>query len=272
MKCQFTVERFFLKSVRLFIRFMLRKKKLRFLETLEHEYLIELGRGWGAETFREEVGIVCEKASELAINLRIVFDIGANLGKYSVELSKKFPNAEILAFEPNPNAYALLERNLDLHGNCRAINIGFSQTTHSSTLYEPELASPLSSLDNKTIRSREIQVYLSSLNDFCKNEKVIPDFIKMDVEGHEFSILKGANSILTHVSLIQFEFGPTNIHSRIFFKDFWDLLTNLGFTIGVMTKTGLIEISEYKELYESFRTTNYLAFRKSSLENAEVVC
>lgn len=85
--------------------------------------------------------------------------------------------------------------------------------------------------------------------------------IKIDVEGHEFQVLLGAEKILEHIRLIQFEFGPTNIHSRIFLKDIWDYLTPKGFQLNIMTKSGLLEVSKYREIYESFRTTNYLAIR-----------
>ena len=88
-----------------------------------------------------------------------------------------------------------------------------------------------------------------------------PNTIRIGVKEHEFRVIQGAKKILEHLKLIQFEFGPTNIHSRIFLRDIWDYLTPKGFQLNIMTKSGLLEVSGYREIYESFRTTNYLAIR-----------
>lgn len=89
------------------------------------------------------------------------------------------------------------------------------------------------------------------------------DLLKIDVEGHELSVLKGALNNLQRgrVRALTFEFGSGNINSRTFFHDFWDLLTPLGFRIFRVLPTGrLMPIREYYEDCEYFRgVTNYIA-------------
>ncbi len=63
------------------------------------------------------------------------------------------------------------------------------------------------------------------------------------------------------VDFIQFEFGGCNIDSRTYFQDFYYLL-NDRYKISRILKDGLYPISRYKEMYEAFTTTNYLAEKK----------
>ncbi|RWA06966.1 hypothetical protein EKO27_g8138, partial [Xylaria grammica] len=45
-----------------------------------------------------------------------VVDAGANIGMFSLFVKQKFPAAKVLAFEPAPETYSILRRNLELHG------------------------------------------------------------------------------------------------------------------------------------------------------------
>ena len=252
---------FFLKVIRLSIRLMIKLEKFELLEKLEHEILIELGRGWGAETWREEVQILKRQITALDLDPTLIFDVGANIGHYSRELCSNFPRAQVIAFEPNPESFQQLLENLSNFSNFSAFNYGASDRTREDFLYESEVGSPLASIDNTNPIFTRIKIDLVSLDDFCRNADLSPDIMKIDVEGHEFKVMQGATETIKKLKMLQFEFGPTNIHSRVFFKDIWDFLAPLGFEINVMSKVGLIKIRHYKELYESYRTTNYLAIK-----------
>ena len=88
------------------------------------------------------------------------------------------------------------------------------------------------------------------------------DFLKIDVEGHEMNVLQGIGSKISHIKLIQFEFGGCNIDSRIFFQDFWYFFSTNNFKIFRISPFGLIELNQYKEIYESFSTTNFLCLNR----------
>ena len=91
------------------------------------------------------------------------------------------------------------------------------------------------------------------------------DFLKMDLEGHELFALRGAGDYLApgKIAALAFEFGSANVNSRTFFRDFWELLTPLGYTLYRMVPGGrTLKISHYDETLEFFRgATNYLAVR-----------
>ncbi len=109
------------------------------------------------------------------------------------------------------------------------------------------------------------RIEVRALDDFCREQGVERiDFLKLDVEGHELAVLRGARRMLGAgtVSLIQFEFGPANIYSRTFFYDFWTLLSG-AYDIYRIVPKGLAPIAYYGEQREIFLTTNYLAVRRA---------
>jgi FkbM family methyltransferase len=212
----------------------------------------------------------------------VVFDIGANVGDYALLVRRHIPSALIYAFEPSALVYRQLTENLSARGGTKArpYNIGFSDMEKDVELYsysiEGQEISLLSSLDRRLpTQVREVQVsstqriQTQTIDSFCfANEIGRIDFLKLDVEGHELPILRGASRSLASraISMIQFEFGPANIYSRTYFYDFWSLLSEAYDLYRIIPK-GIVPISYYGEHREVFLTTNYLAVlreRKSS--------
>src|SRR6185503_7130533 len=90
-------------------------------------------------------------------------------------------------------------------------------------------------------------------------------FLKIDVEGHELEVLRGANALLQSngIDFIQFEFSAAHIDARVFFRDFHNLLKTR-YQIYRVLQNGLARIKEYNPEMELFkRATNYLAVGKT---------
>ncbi len=88
------------------------------------------------------------------------------------------------------------------------------------------------------------------------------DLLKIDVEGHEMDILRGAGKMLNPkcIRSIQFEFGGPHVYTRTFFKDFYELLSQLKYQIARITPSGHFEpILTYSPNLEVFRSQNFLA-------------
>ena len=108
-------------------------------------------------------------------------------------------------------------------------------------------------------------ISLDTLDNYCRNNQIGHiDLLKLDVEGHELAVLRGAKKILEDagIDLLQFEFGGCNIDSRTYFRDFYTLLSPK-FRICRVLTNGLWPIEAYSESLETFTTTNYLAVRDS---------
>src|SRR5205085_2666321 len=136
----------------------------------------------------------------------VLFDVGANLGVYTGILLKIFgSSAQIWAFEPAAETFRMLEANMDGVDNVQLVRIGLSDREGSGSLYAPGPGSKLSSLH--AIESRldrlglpvrlEEKVALTTIDSFCKANAIDRiDFLKLDVEGHELSVLHGAQEML----------------------------------------------------------------------------
>lgn len=117
-----------------------------------------------------------------------VVDVGASLGWYSVLATQVNPNAEVHAFEPNPDVLPYLEANargrrIQVHAMAvadRAGTVGF-------------FCAPLSSLSSVSRNvGRRITVSASSLDDLALGPV---DFVKVDVEGGELAVLRGSRRL-----------------------------------------------------------------------------
>jgi len=204
------------------------------------------------------------------VNDIVIFDVGANVGSYSLMLNEVFgTSANILSFEPSKKTSQKFVTNANGRSNIILYNLGFSNMNAGDILYSNADESGIASVHKRRLdhfnieMNRSEPIALRTLDSFC-SEKGINHihFLKLDVEGHELKVLEGAKNLLASKSIdfIQFEFGGCNIDSNTFFQDFYYLLKD-NYCISRILQDGLYPIGEYKEIYEAFLTTNYLAER-----------
>jgi FkbM family methyltransferase len=205
----------------------------------------------------------------------VVFDVGANVGDYALLTKQFLPAAQVYAFEPARNTYDQLTSHLRGKADVKTYNIGFSDSERTVQLFSYEIegneVSLLSSIDQRqatqvveVAASATEEILVKTIDGFCVENGIKRiDFLKIDVEGHELAVLRGARDMLGKglIPIIQFEFGPANIYSRTFFFDFWTLLSG-DYDIFRIIPAGIAPISYYGEHLEIFLTTNYLALKK----------
>jgi FkbM family methyltransferase len=128
-----------------------------------------------------------------------VFDIGANIGYFTVLFGQITGTAcKVHAFEPNPLIFKRLEKNTAQNNfaqvklNQRAV--GSSNTTRTLYWTEERRSGDANLFSGK---GKSFEVDQIKLDDYCQVEQVIPQIIKIDVEGAEFEVIKGAEQILT---------------------------------------------------------------------------
>jgi FkbM family methyltransferase len=123
------------------------------------------------------------------------FDIGANIGWYSINIATSRRAASVYAFEPIPTTYADLQTNLALNAssNVHAFNFGFSDKAGEFPFYYYPEGSGNASAVNLTGRSdvKTFQCQVRTLDNFTAETGIRVDFIKCDVEGAELMVFQG---------------------------------------------------------------------------------
>jgi FkbM family methyltransferase len=139
----------------------------------------------------------------------VFFDIGANVGFYSIAVGQRFPDSRIIAFEPIPSTYRELERNLALNHvtNVTAHNLGLSDRAHKAPFYfDPTVSGAASGapLGPEFGATEILTCPVETLDDFVQRAGIAPDLIKCDVEGGELRVFRGARDVLERFKPIVF--------------------------------------------------------------------
>lgn len=125
-----------------------------------------------------------------------VLDVGANVGWYSLNIAKRFADVSVHAFEPIPQTFDYLRRNLRLNAlpNVRPHNFGFSDREAELDFYfYPEGSGNASAANLSEGESvRQVTCRVRRLDDFVAETGLRVDFIKCDVEGAELFVYRGA--------------------------------------------------------------------------------
>jgi len=155
-------------------------------------------------------------------HLRCTVDIGGNWGQSIHAIRRLLPQAQVISFEPNPVLSERLGRSFSRDGKVAVHNLALSSQPGNMELYVPVyrefiydgLASlnydeainwlnsdRMASFDSKNLRVLSFQVNVEVLD----NLDIAPDFIKIDVQGHEIEVLKGSKKALLNDPLILLE-------------------------------------------------------------------
>ena len=121
----------------------------------------------------------------------IAFDIGANVGLMTILFAKH--SKQVFCFEPLPRNINFLHRTLRVNGinNATIIPCAVSDSFEYSSFKEGESYS-----SGKLNRYGDQPVVTMSIDGFVAAYNVVPNFIKIDVEGGEMSVLRGAKNVL----------------------------------------------------------------------------
>jgi len=229
------------------------------------------GCGGGVET-SGELGVIDLLSRHFANECATVFDVGANRGDYSFALRGRWQSRlQLYAFEPSANVYAQL--NARLTGNdIQLFPLGFSDAPGTRIIFAPRGLTVLGSVYRRRLehfgldQEPQGEITLDTIDAFCMAHGINRiHFLKLDIEGHEFAALRGAQRMLAErrIDCIQFEFGGCNIDARVFWQDLFYLL-NDDFQLFRVLRDGLQRIAQYEEQHEIFLTTNFLAVRRDT--------
>lgn len=137
---------------------------------------------------------------------KVVYDIGSNEGHWTREVRNKLSNAEIYAFEANPQHAKVKNANRNFivslyHTDDCELDFYISKTSKYTTGFSFYKERSEAFKDNHTIK-----LQTKRLDTFVKEQKIpLPDAIKIDTQGSELDILMGAPECVEHAKVIMTE-------------------------------------------------------------------
>ncbi len=203
---------------------------------------------------------------------RCVFDVGANVGEWTLEAAALAPECTIHAFEIVPLTYETLRARTASKPKIRVNNLGLSATGEPVTIHLGETSDTATAcrLESAPLHqeyySAQIRCTTCRAEDYMREQGIDEvDFVKIDVEGMDLQVIKGFGERLRHVRALQFEYGIFNIASRDLLHDFYQHLQQRGFLVGKIFPAHVV-FSDYHFNMENFHGSNYVAVREDQRE------
>jgi len=133
---------------------------------------------------------------------KVIFDVGANVGYFSQLCRDFYPASEIYAFEPIPQTFDCLNKNLKDDDKNNLYNLGLMNFKGKSKMDFREQDSALSSMSS----DGNTDVEITTLDIFCEEKGISKiDILKIDTETFENFVLEGASEVLSNVKYLVIE-------------------------------------------------------------------
>ncbi len=166
--------------------------------------------------------------------LAMVFDVGANEGQSCLGYARALPEATVHAFEPMMSTYMRLAANVAGNPRIRLHNLALGE---ENGILRMAVAATSSMNRVTTGAGPAEEVPGVTLETFCRARGIGHiDFLKIDTEGHDLSVLRGCGAMLAEIDFIQCE-ASANRYNRFHnaYADIFDFLSDRGFHLFQIT-------------------------------------
>lgn len=182
---------------------------------------------------------------------RASVDVGANIGIYTLALARL--SSQVFSFEPTPETFDTLQRNIELNSleNVKAFRLAISDRAGSVRLYHNPKGSGSNSIAARADTYEEVT---ATTLDEAISPGIKIGFMKIDVQGAEEMVLKGAQRILLEDRpIIQFEIDADA--SLVDPLAAYNLLHSYGYRFSIIDQNGNL-----KAIEEPVDDKNIMAF------------
>jgi len=209
--------------------------------------------------------------------IQTIFDVGANRGHWTKSAKQAFPKAKVYAFEIIKDTYLEFLKNTQGLEGVNSFNLGLDEKKGEvemnfvTTLGSGNSSTYDTDFPNEAIEKRVCKV--STIDNMMEELGIKHiDFLKIDVEGMEPRVLKGAIEALKQkrIKAIQFEYGMVSVETHFLLKDYYDFFENVGYKVGKIYPS-YIDFTPYHRTKENFIGPNFLAVKKDDLQLMELL-
>ena len=178
-----------------------------------------------------------------SLGINTIIDVGANRGQFLTEYIKHFPDAQFFCFEPLTTEINELENVAKkFKNNIVVVNsalgnregkILFHQHSHSSSSSILTTTNNCKDLFPQTKDQKDIEISITTLDNYFEdklNSNYKNILLKIDVQGFELEVLKGAQKTLNMISACLLEINFTNLYkNQASFNELYEFLRRMGF-------------------------------------------
>jgi FkbM family methyltransferase len=199
-----------------------------------------------------------------------VLDVGANVGQWSGSMlaaarqAGRLEDLDLHAFEPSSYTFALLSEALGSNP-VRLQQVALSERSGSSILHvigPGEGTNSLHILPTRQTDTTTEEIATTTLAEYADRARLDDiALVKIDTEGHDLSVLRGAGRLFTEqrICVAQFEYNWRWVGARSFLCDAFELLNPAGYQLGKLTSRGVEFYPRWDADLETFVEGNYVA-------------
>jgi len=133
----------------------------------------------------------------------VILDCGANIGLSVIYFKMLYPRAKVIAFEPDPQIFSILSRNLAEYNYDDVELVNAAVWNNNETLNFKSDGSVGGRIDYDKMSGNDIKVKSIRLRDYLKSHI---DFLKIDIEGAEHEVLKDCKDLIGNVANLFIEY------------------------------------------------------------------
>lgn len=175
-----------------------------------------------------------------SFDFKTIIDVGANSGQFAKSVRRVLPSAKIISFEPIPRECETLRDYFKEDKNYELYQMALGQETGTTNFLLNDFSPTSSLLEQTELQkefypitgdSKEIEVKIERLDKVIGPKQLIGNtLLKIDVQGFEDQVIKGATEILSSVKLIYVECSFKEFYKgQPLFHEIYELLHELGF-------------------------------------------
>lgn len=172
--------------------------------------------------------------------IQTVLDVGSYIGSFAYAIRHILPQAHITSFEPLQDNYTRLVKNLSPLGNFQAFNTAIGEHAGELEFHRSEFSPSSSALEMgelhrqafpQTANATTLRVPVARLDDYLDRINMTPPvLLKIDVQGYEDAVLRGAGQVLKQVDYLEIEVSYQPLYSgQVLFEGIHQLLVQAGF-------------------------------------------
>lgn len=208
--------------------------------------------------------------SLIGSHVETAFDVGANVGTWAEEVLRSAPNLQSLScFEPSEVAAAQMQTAIGDDWRVRIVRAAVSDAEGSMPFHEQPDASQTSSLIvevGRDVRDRPVPVVTID-REMARLSLDHLDLLKIDVEGYDLHVLRGAQRTLARqaISFVQFEYNQPWMYAGSTLQAAAQLLHLCDYELFLLNRTGLCRC-DFSRLGELFAYLNLVAIPRAQVD------